>query len=99
MKTKKEETSTNHWNEIKLTQSVYGSVTATCITEIKSEKLRKNVVISREDNLGHFSSMFRHGLVLIFIKSYNDHNFMKIYQKLPKFGNLGKIGNLNFPVT
>ena len=38
-------------------------------------------------------------LGLIYIKSYNDHNFAKIYQNLPKFGNLGKIGNLNFPVT
>ena len=41
------------------------------------------------------SSMLRQGLRLICIKSYNDH---KIYQSLPKFGNLGKIGNLNFPV-
>ena len=24
---------------------------------------------------------------------------MKIYQNLPKFGNLGKIGNLNFPAA
>ena len=46
-----------------------------------------------------FSSMLKHGLRLICIKSYNDHNFVKIYQNLPKFGNLGKIGNLNFPVT
>ena len=46
-----------------------------------------------------FSSMLKDGLRLICIKSYNDHNFVKIYQNLPKFGNLGKIGNLNFPVT
>ena len=26
-------------------------------------------------------------------------NFVKSYQNLPKFGNLGKIGNLNFLVT
>ena len=40
------------------------------------------------------SSMLRHGLRLICIRSYNDHNFVKIYQNLPKFGNLGKIGGL-----
>ena len=45
------------------------------------------------------SSMLRHGLRLICIKSYNDHNYVKIDQNLPKFGNLGKIGNLNFFVT
>ena len=45
------------------------------------------------------SSILTHGLRLICIKSYNGHNFVKIYQNLPKFGNLGKIGNLNFPVT
>ena len=39
------------------------------------------------------------GLRLICIKFNNDHNFVKIYQNLPKFGNLGKIGNLNFSVT
>ena len=45
------------------------------------------------------SSMLRNGLRLIcMLKSYNDHSFVKIYQKFPKFGNLGKIGNLNFPV-
>ena len=43
--------------------------------------------------------MLRHGLRLICIKSYNDHNFVKIYQNLQKFGDLGKTGNLNFPVT
>ena len=42
--------------------------------------------------------MLRHGKRLICIKSYNDQNFVKIYQNLAKFGNLGKIGNLNFPV-
>ena len=44
---------------------------------------------------------FKHvkaGLRLICIKSYN-HNFVEIYQNLPKFANLGKIGNLDFPVT
>ena len=40
------------------------------------------------------SSMLRHGLRLICIRSYNDHNFVKSYQNLPKFGNLGKIGGL-----
>ena len=45
------------------------------------------------------SSILSHGLGLSCIKSYNDHNFVKIHQNLPKFGNLGKIGNLNFPVT
>ena len=45
------------------------------------------------------SSMLRHGLRLICIKSNNDHNFVKICQNLPKFGNFGKIGNLNFSVT
>ena len=45
------------------------------------------------------SSMLRHGLRLICIKSYNAYNFVKIYQNLPKFGNLGQIGNLNFPVA
>ena len=45
------------------------------------------------------SSMLRHSLGLICINSYNDHNFVKIYQNLPKFRNVGKIGNLNFPVT
>ena len=44
-------------------------------------------------------SILRHGLRLICIKSYNDHNFVKIYQNLQKFGDLGKSGNLNFPVT
>ena len=44
--------------------------------------------------------MLRRGMRLICIKSYNDHNYVKIYSDLPKFGNLGKIiGNLNFPVT
>ena len=43
--------------------------------------------------------MLRHGLKLVCIKSYSDHNFVKSYQNLPKFGNLGKIGNLNFSVT
>ena len=33
------------------------------------------------------------------LQSNNDHNFVKIYENLPKFGNLGKIGNLNFSVT
>ena len=37
-------------------------------------------------------------LEAICIKSNNDHNFVKIFQNLPKFGNLGKIGNLNFSV-
>ena len=45
------------------------------------------------------SIMLRHGLRLIGIKSYNDNNFVKIYQNLPKFGNLRKIGNLHFSVT
>ena len=36
------------------------------------------------------SSMLRHGLRLICMKSYNGHNFVKIYQNLPKFGSLGK---------
>ena len=45
------------------------------------------------------SSMLRHGLRLICIKSYHDHNFVKICQNFPKFGNFGKTGNLNFPVT
>ena len=36
---------------------------------------------------------------LICIKSYNDHNFVKIHQNLPKFGNLEDIGNLKFAVT
>ena len=45
------------------------------------------------------SSMLRHGLRLIWIKSNNDYNFVKIYQHLPKFGNLGNIDNLNFSVT
>ena len=35
---------------------------------------------------------------VICIKSYYGHNFVKIYQNFPKFGNLEKIGNLNFPV-
>ena len=43
--------------------------------------------------------MLRHGLSLICIKSYNDHNLVKIYQNLSKFGNLEDIGKLNFPVT
>ena len=30
----------------------------------------------------------RHGLRLICTKSYTDHNFVKIYQNLPKFGSL-----------
>ena len=45
------------------------------------------------------SSMLRRGLRLNCLKSYIDHNFVKIYQNLPKFGNLGKIGNLTFPAT
>ena len=48
---------------------------------------------------GGNSSMLRHSLRLNCIKSYNDHNFVKIYHNLPNFGNLGKIGNLNFSVT
>ena len=43
--------------------------------------------------------MLRHGVRIICIKSYNDPNFVKIYQNLPKFGNLKKLDNLNFPVT
>ena len=43
--------------------------------------------------------MLRHGLRLVCIKPYNGHNFVNIYQNLSKFGNLGKIGNLNFPET
>ena len=43
--------------------------------------------------------MSRHGLSLICIKSYNDHNLVKIYQNLSKFGNLEDIGKLNFLVT
>ena len=46
-----------------------------------------------------FLSKLRYGLRLICIKSYNDHNFVKIYRNLPKFGNFGKISNLNFPAT
>ena len=46
-----------------------------------------------------YSSMSRHGLSLIYIKSYNDHNLVKIYQNLSKFGNLEDIGKLNFLVT
>ena len=45
------------------------------------------------------SSMLRHGLRLISIESFNDRNFVKICQNFPNFGSLGKIGNLNFPVT
>ena len=43
--------------------------------------------------------MLRHGLSLICIKSYNDHNLVKIYQNLSKFGDLEDIGKLNFPGT
>ena len=43
--------------------------------------------------------MLRHGLRPICIKSYNNHNFEIIYQNFPNFGNLRKIGDLNFPVT
>ena len=49
--------------------------------------------------LSSSQALLRHGLRLICIKSYNGHNFVKIDQNLPKFGNLGKIGNLNSPVT
>ena len=38
------------------------------------------------------SSILRHGLRLIYIKSCKGDNFVKIYQNLPKFGNLGKNG-------
>ena len=43
--------------------------------------------------------MLRHDLRLIYIKSYNDQKFVKIYHNLPKFGNLGKIGNLKGAVS
>ena len=46
-----------------------------------------------------FSSMLGRGLSLICIKSYNDHNLVKIDQNLSKFGNLKDISKLNFPVT
>ena len=46
-----------------------------------------------------FSSMLGRGLSLIGIKSYNDHNLVKIDQNLSKFGNLKEISKLNFPVT
>ena len=46
-----------------------------------------------------FSSMLGRGLSLIGIKSYNDHNLVKIDQNLSKFGNLKDISKLNFPVT
>ena len=58
----------------------------------------RNTYTSSKGFLGN-SSMLRHGLRLICIKSNNDHNFVKIYQNLPKFGSLGKIGNLNFSVA
>ena len=44
--------------------------------------------------LSSSQALLRHGLRLICIKSYNGHNFVKIDQNHPKFGNLGKIGNL-----
>ena len=43
--------------------------------------------------------MLRHGLSLISIKSYNDHNLVKMYQNLSKFCNLKDISKRNFPVT
>ena len=46
-----------------------------------------------------FSSMLGRGLSLICIKSYNDHNLVKIDQNLSKFGKLKDISKLNFPVT
>ena len=46
-----------------------------------------------------FSSMLGRGLSLICIKSYNDHNLVKIDQNLSKFGNLKDISKLNFPIT
>ena len=46
-----------------------------------------------------FSSMLGRGLSLICIKTYNDHNLVKIDQNLSKFGNLKDISKLNFPVT
>ena len=46
-----------------------------------------------------FSSMLGRGLSLICIKSYNDHNLVKIDQNLSKFDNLKDISKLNFPVT
>ena len=46
-----------------------------------------------------FSSMLGRGLSLICIKSYNDHNLVKIDQNLSKFDNLKEISKLNFPVT
>ena len=46
-----------------------------------------------------FSSMLGRGLSLICIKSYNDHNHVKIDQNLSKFDNLKDISKLNFPVT
>ena len=58
-------------------------------------KLWRNEIKIEEE----VSSILRRGLWLICIKSDNDHNFVKIYQNLPKFGNLGKIVNFNFPVT
>ena len=46
-----------------------------------------------------FSSMLGRWLSLICIKSYNDHNLVKIDQNLSKFDNLKEISKLNFPVT
>ena len=43
--------------------------------------------------------MLGRGLSLIWIKSYNDHNLVKIDQNLSKFDNLKEISKLNFPVT
>ena len=62
---------------------------------------KKKFVQAENSPPHHFSigPSLRHYLKLIYLKSYNDHNFGKIYQNLPKFCNLGKIGNLNFAVT
>ena len=50
-------------------------------------------------NIVQLYSSTRHGLSLICIKSYNDHNLVKIYQNLSKFASLDDIGKLNFLVT
>ena len=73
-----------------------GSVKLRTILERVQRRATRWILRTKSGEVS-YSSMLRHGGGLICIQSYNDHNFVKIYQNLPKFGNLGKIGNLNFP--
>ena len=83
-----------HYRKIVISSMLRHGLRLICIKSNNDHNFVKNVSAHYRKIV--ISSMLRHGLRLICIKSNNDHNFVKIYLNLPKFGNLGKIGSLNF---